>query len=204
MTKKEIRFAIRKMGNRKAPGLDGIPGRVVKLVSMELDEMVARLFTECLREGCFPRQWKEASLVLLRKAGKPENTPSAYRLICLLGEEGKLLEREIARRLTMHMAKNEEYSLSEEQYRFRENRSTIDAITSLRRWVESTIRLKGGVTLAVSLDVSNAFNSIPWKTIIEALRVKGTPPYLLRTLRALRTLRTSISCTLIEMGRRID
>lgn len=63
------------MRNRKAPGPDGIPGSVVKLVSLELDELMTQLFTECLKEGYFPKQWKEASLVLLRKAGKPEDTP---------------------------------------------------------------------------------------------------------------------------------
>lgn len=177
-------MAVKKMAKRKAPGPDGIPGSVVKLVAMEFGGLIAQLFTECLKQGYFPSQWKEASLVLLRKAGKPEDTPSVYRPICLLGEVGKLLERVIARRLTRHMAEHEEYSLFEEQYGFREFRSTIDAISSLRKWVENTIRRNGGVTLAVSLDVSNAFNSIPWGTIMDALRDKGTPSYLLRTLRA--------------------
>lgn len=75
MTKEEISLAIKKMRNCKAPGPDGIMGSVIKLVSMELNELIAQLFTECFKKGCFPKQWKEASLVLLRKAGKPEDIP---------------------------------------------------------------------------------------------------------------------------------
>lgn len=93
VTEAEVKMAISKMKSRKAPGPDGIPGSVVRIVGLEFSGLIARLFTECLREGCFPKQWKEASLVLLRKAGKPENSPSAYHPIFLLGEMGKLLER---------------------------------------------------------------------------------------------------------------
>lgn len=59
----------------------------------------------------------------------------------------------------------------------------IDAISGMRKWMEETIQRDGGVTLAVSLDVSNAFNSIPWSTIIEVLRKKGISPYLLAIMK---------------------
>lgn len=183
VTETEVRMAINRMKRGKAPGPDGVPGSILRVIVPKMGSLIAQLFTECLKEGCFPRQWKEALLVLLRKANKPEKSPSAFRPICLLGEMGKLLERVIARRLNTHMERREEYSLFEEQYGFREYKSTIDAISSMRKWVEETIQRDGGVTMAVSLDVSNAFNSIPWSTIIEALKKKGTPPYLLTIMR---------------------
>jgi hypothetical protein len=54
------------------------------------------LFTRCLKEGVYPPIWRTARLVLLRKEGRPIDSPSAYRPICLLDEVGKLLERVIA------------------------------------------------------------------------------------------------------------
>lgn len=41
-----------------------------------------------------------------------------------------------------------------------------------------------GVALAVSLDVTNAFNAIPWDGIVEALVHFKVPSYLVRVIRA--------------------
>ncbi|KAG5325080.1 PO11 protein, partial [Pseudoatta argentina] len=65
-----------------------------------------RLFTSCLRDGIFPRSWKTARLVLLRKESKPAESPSAYRPICLLDDAGKLLERVIAARIVQHLSRD--------------------------------------------------------------------------------------------------
>lgn len=183
VTASEVAVAIKKIGNRKAPGPDGIPGVVIKSISQELSEPLAHIFTECLKQGWFPEQWKEASLVLLRNEGKPEGSPSAYRPICLLAEFGKLLERIIARRLMMHMRDNSKSAMAEEQYGFREHRSTVDAICSFKNWVDETIQKSKGVTMAISLDVANAFNSIPWKSIAVTLEKKNTSLYSYNILR---------------------
>jgi len=36
----------------------------------------------------------------------------------------------------------------------------------------------GGVLIAVSLDIKNAFNTLPWRCIMEGLEHHGVPPYL--------------------------
>jgi hypothetical protein len=38
------------------------------------------------------------------------------------------------------------------------------------------------VALVVSLDITNAFNTIPWDGIIEALERFRVPPYLVRLI----------------------
>lgn len=52
-------------------------------------------FNAYLRDGVFPGEWKEASLVLIPKLGKP----GKYRPICMLGKMGKLFERIVAERI---------------------------------------------------------------------------------------------------------
>jgi hypothetical protein len=69
-----------------------------------MNTLANRLFTRCLREGVYPRAWRTARLVLLRKVGCPLDSPSAYRPVCLLDELGKLLERIIATRLEAHVS----------------------------------------------------------------------------------------------------
>jgi len=97
----EIVRAVQRIGSRKAPGPDG------KLWVHALDSMGERLrglFSECLKQGVFPQEWKRAKLVLLHKEGKEPNSPSAYRPICLFDEVGKILERIIATRLVRHLS----------------------------------------------------------------------------------------------------
>jgi len=138
-----------------------------------------RGFSRCLREAIFPSAWKIARLVLLKKKGKPEDDPSGYRPICLLDEAGKLFERVIAERLRVYL--DETQGISPDQYGFRKGRSTVDAIWRVRNIVEEGTR-GGGVVLAVSLDIANAFNSLPWSTIRQALMDRGIPLYLRRVL----------------------
>ena len=134
------------------------------------------MFDRCLQTGQFPSQWKEARLVLLPKVGRPADEPSAYRPICLIDEIGKLLERIVAGRLMRHLSTvgpDLEYC----QYGFRPGRSTVGAIRRLRSLVDRAVS-RSRVVLAVSLDISNAFNTLPWEKIREGLRRKGVPPYL--------------------------
>lgn len=82
VTEEEVMHFAKRIKDRKAPGPDGIPGKIVKITSGILSGQIAQIFTECLQEGYFPKVWKEAALILLPKEGKPKSSPSAYRPIC--------------------------------------------------------------------------------------------------------------------------
>ncbi|CAK1582411.1 unnamed protein product [Parnassius mnemosyne] len=183
VTQAETRVAVSRLrAKNTAPGPDGVPGRALVLALKELEPQLRGLFTACLEQGQFPSVWKEGRLVLLRKEGRPADSPSAYRPIVLLDEAGKLLERIIADRLVGHLCR-EGPDLDENQFGFRRGRSTIDAITRVRALAEETVS-RGGVVLAVSLDISNAFNTLPWSCIREALNYHRVPPYLRRIIGA--------------------
>jgi len=154
----ELTRAVRRIGSRKAPGPDDIPGRILVRALDFLGARLKHIFNKCLRQGQFPQQWKKAKLVLLPKASREAGTPSAYRPICLLDEVGKIFEKILATRLVQHLSRNGD--LHEEQYGFREGRSTIDVIKRVRSLAE------GRVAVAISLDIKNAFNT---------LRERGSP-----------------------------
>ncbi|XP_028030396.1 uncharacterized protein LOC114243195 [Bombyx mandarina] len=69
------------------------------------------------------------------------------------------------------------YRMSAEQYGFREGRSTVGAILRVRSLSDEAVS-RGGVALAVSLDIANAFNTLPWNVIGGALERRGMPLYL--------------------------
>ncbi|XP_011707944.1 PREDICTED: uncharacterized protein LOC105462792 [Wasmannia auropunctata] len=177
VTDEEILWAAGKMKHSgKAPGPDGIIGGVIREALPELVGPLMRCFTACLREGVFPACWKRARLVLLKKPGKAEGVPSSYRPICLLNELGKMMERIIVRRIRKCI--REGTGLSDDQFGFREQRSTSDAILRLRSLLDSVYGEERQHAIAVSLDVTNAFNSLPWKGIRQALVKKEVLNYL--------------------------
>ncbi|CAK9834492.1 Retrovirus-related Pol polyprotein from type-1 retrotransposable element R1 (Fragment) [Anthophora retusa] len=163
VSEEELRDAVRKMGARNtAPGPDGIPGRVLALALGVLGPRLRELFDSCLRAGQFPPLWKRGRLVLLKKEGRPADSPSAYRPICLLDEVGKLFERILAARLVGHLS-GVGPDISEEQFGFRKGRSTIDAISRVRALAEAAVS-QGGVALGVSLDITNALSGPTFRT----------------------------------------
>ncbi|XP_073956535.1 uncharacterized protein [Choristoneura fumiferana] len=164
--------------NKKAPGPDGVPARVIPLALEHLGERFRDLLSECLETERFPKVWKEGRLCLLRKEGRPVDSPSGHRPLVLLDVSGKMLERVIARRIIQHMEEDGP-NVADCQYGFRAGRGTIDAIKSLKDFSDHAASRGEGV-IAVSLDIANAFGTLPYEVIKEALRYHGLPLYLQR------------------------
>jgi len=97
-----------------------------------------------------------------------------------LDEVKKLFERIFANRLVQHLSRHGD--LHKEQYGFHEARSTVDAITRVRSLAEAATA-EGGVGMSISLDRANAFNTLPWDRVGEALRNCGVPCYLVGIIR---------------------
>lgn len=168
--------ALRICGKRTAPGPDGIPARVIHLALSEMEDRLRSLFNRSLSSSRFPKVWKEGILCLLRKEGRPEDSASGYRPIVLLDEVGKLFERIIASRLVNHLS-SVGPDLADEQFGFRAERSTIDALSHLKLLVQES-KNEGDGMLAIKFDIQNAFNTLPHSSILEALRFHGVPLYL--------------------------
>lgn len=175
----EVDICFGKAG-KTAPGPDGIPKKIWRIVHRLDPTMLPALFTKCLETGEFPLPWKRARLVLLKKKGRLGDEPSAYRPISLLDTIGKVLERVIAQRIGAHLEVAGD--LSETQFGFRRGRSTITAIQRLLEQVRAATA-DGDLTVAVSLDVKNAFNSVSWPDILASLETFQVPEYLQRILR---------------------
>ncbi|KAJ0169886.1 hypothetical protein K1T71_014492 [Dendrolimus kikuchii] len=150
----------------REPPVGDCPRWALKKLNREaFKEALPTLFGACLEQGQFPQRWKTGKLVLLRKEGRPADSPSAYRPIVLLDEVGKLFERIIVDRLVQHLSTTGP-DLADNQFGFRTGGLAEEAVA------------QGEVLLAVSLDIANAFNSLPWPCIMEALRYFGVPSYL--------------------------
>ena len=103
------------------------------------------------------------------------DVPSSYQPIYLLSEADKLLEKVIAKRLVAFLDKTKE--ISELQFGIQKGNSSINAIEQARDLIMEVVD-KEGVVIAVSLDVPNDFNFLPWRSILSALEKKEIPNYL--------------------------
>lgn len=181
VNEEEFQKAIKRgLSGTTAPGPDGLPKRILALSMPILGDRIKQIYNSCLKFGYFPHTWKKAQLILLHKKGKDTASPSAYRPICLLDENGKLFERIIANRIVDHLTQTGP-NVSMTQFGFRANRSTVDAINHVRA-LSIEAEIQGNVVLAISLDISNAFGTLPWIKIKEALATHGIPLYLRRVV----------------------
>ena len=181
VTDQELQFIARRMANKKAPGLDGIPNAAVKAAILQHTGVFTAPHQDCLANGTFPAAWKRQRLVLIPKPGKPTGVSCSYRPLCMLDALGKVLERLILNRLHEFLEDPESPRLSDRQYGFRRGRSTIGLI---QRVVEAGQRAMSfgranqrdkRFLLVAALDVRNAFNTASWQAIATALRTKRVP-----------------------------
>jgi hypothetical protein len=181
-TVEELTMAVRRLKPGKAPGIDGITNEIVRLVICnDKQGILLAMFNACLEQGRFPKCWKVARVILLRKGDKPVEQASSYRPISLLPALGKLLERLVIRRIEVFLQHTN--GLSDNQYGFRRGRSTLDAIGRLVATADEG-RRTGGFCLAISLDIRNAFNEAWWPLIVENAKAKRIPGELLRIVRS--------------------
>lgn len=166
----------KRMNVNKAPGMDGIRTVFLKRIPNSMIQKIIECLGLCLREGKFPREWKSALLILIPK-GKLDVMNPKVRPICLLNEMGKLLERVITGRIESWLQSHPHSQLTVNQYGFRKARGTCDALNRVQEYVQEGMS-KGEIVIGVSLDISNAFNSIRWKHIRKALKDKEIPAYI--------------------------
>lgn len=120
-----------------------------------------RLYNACARLGKFSTPWKKAEFVFFVKKGKNPKVASSYRPICLLPVLSKVLEKLMKTRIMLDL--DSAGFLHDEQYGFRENRSTESAILVALDHVRNVMGRE--YPALVSLDIKGAFDFIDWGDI---------------------------------------
>lgn len=159
----EFNLAAARLPRGKASGLDGVPNEVLTVIVNKSPGPLIEVYNRCISEGIFPKIWKRAKLVLLHKSpDKPVSSPSSFRPLCMLDTSGKLLERILLQRLNAHL--DQSGGLSPNQFGFLKGRSTEDAITKvleMAKWAGNSAPQHQELCVLVTLDVRNAFNTVP-------------------------------------------
>ncbi|KAF0747038.1 Reverse transcriptase domain-containing protein [Aphis craccivora] len=138
----------------RAPGKDGITGRMVRVLWPSLSRRIVELVNACLREARFPTIWKSAEVVpILKGEDRNASLPKSYMPVSLLPVMGKIVEKAMYLRLQEQIGPN----LSGKQYGFTKERSTMDAVENLLKW--SDLRPEKYV-VTVFLDITGVFDNL--------------------------------------------
>ena len=129
----EVSKLISKLNNKKSSGFDELSAKFLKLCSPYISTPLANIFNSSIYHGIYPDLLKTARVTPIYKKGA-KSDPGNYRPISVLSQVNKLFEKILHKRLYKYLSKFN--ILYEYQFRFREGRSTRQAL------VEITDRLK--------------------------------------------------------------
>lgn len=79
----KTRLIFRNLNNKRSTSWDGIPNIILKHLPLTIIVRYAIIFNNALNNKYFPKKWKTAKVIALRKKGKDGSDPSSYRTITI-------------------------------------------------------------------------------------------------------------------------
>ena len=167
---KEVKAAIKALKNTTAAGVDQLTTKFIKMLKKPLLHILTCICNRSFEQKKYPDVYKIARVTLLCKDVKEKFNPTKYRPVSILAAPSKVLEKVAITRVINHMEQNEFFP--DEAHGYRSKRSCLTAVISMH---DEILRdLEAGIdSLIIMCDLSNAFDTLSYKTIIDKLRVYG-------------------------------
>ena len=179
-TFEELQDAISATRENKAPGGCGIPAEVWKYGGTKLKERLYNLIDDIWKHEYMPQDWKDANIVPIFKKGSRKECGN-YRGISLLSIAGKIMARIILNRLNDKVTPR---VLPETQCGFRNNRSTMDMVFSLRQ-IQEKCTEQNLEMYAVFIDFTKAFDTVSREGLWLVLKRFGCTEKVINLIKAL-------------------
>ena len=165
ITLEEIRNAVRKMTNNRAPGFDNISVELIKYAPNVILTEVADILNESFETHNSNLQLGKGQLATLWKPNKTEGPVENLRPVTLLPVLRKILSNVTLKRIQPTVDK----FLPASQTAYRPSRSTTDIVWSYR-WMLAKIQRYENLHLHVTgLDMSSAFDTINREDLLKTL-----------------------------------
>ena len=178
-TEEELKSAIKTLKNNKCEGTDNIYAEQLKYAkSSKLIAAILLLLTLIWTLIEVPKTWLYASITCLYKKGL-KSLAKNYRSIFVMSTISRLLPKIILDRF----GDSYERILMENQFGFRKNRSTTDAIFIVREAIRST---KNPIHLCM-IDLRAAYDHIDRNMLFKVLEIRTKAHLLTAILKSLYT-----------------
>ena len=182
VTEGEVLQLLSTLDATKATGSDQIPTSLLKASAKEICPSLTQLVNTILISGELPEQFKYAHITPELKKGNPD-TASNYRPISLLPVLSKLIEKIVCRQLSRYIESAPEGDiLPNEQFAYRPNHSTEDALTiAIDHWCRS---VDDGQYVGICfVDMSKAFDRVNHELLLAELHNCGIGEVVLQWFR---------------------
>src|SRR5436190_3842754 len=181
----EVTEILCKTGAWKAPGTtDWLPTGFLKACGTPLAEALARITNASFALEYYPKRFKAAGVVVLAKPGKTitqKQAPGGWCPIALLSTVGKVIETAVSRRVAD--AAEDHWLLPEGQMGNRREHSMELAIRVVTDAVY-TAWAQNATTSLLQLDIKGVFDTVNHVRLLDMMRRKGYPPWLVRWLQS--------------------
>lgn len=191
-SEEEVTWAILHAKRHKAPGNDGIPAELLKLLIEDTPHgkrcdlsLMGQAFIHLLRrvweEEHIPLQWLESQVISIPKKGDMTD-PGNYRGISLMSVLIKIPLMILCKRLNAYMEENNLFSPAQAGFRVREECPTQAGClfeVCKRRW------LMGKRTYVSFYDIMKAYDTVPHEAMLEKLTWYGVGGKMLAFITAL-------------------
>ncbi|GFX27299.1 probable RNA-directed DNA polymerase from transposon X-element [Trichonephila clavipes] len=157
----ELLLAMAFLDMTKSPGPDGVFGRMLENLGHRGKLRLLDIINLSWKIGRLSAEWKRATIIPIKKAGKNNWAPKDFRPIALTSTTCKIMEKIILIRIQYFLdSKN---LIPGEQYGYRRGHSTVDQIISFCQSIRDAQNFKPTHhTMAALLDLTKAFDRV-WK-----------------------------------------
>ena len=158
-----------------SPGPDGIKYSDLGGLGEDDLEDLAKMLNESLDSHTIPEDWLDSHLSPVPKPEKDPTSIKGYRIVTMQNTVGKLLEKIVARRLAIQLEEKDLLPPTLGSYRAKKDTWTNAAV--LASDVYDAFEKKQE-TLAVALDLEDAYNRVDFGILMRTLRNMKVDPYL--------------------------
>jgi hypothetical protein len=155
VSRKELLELIESIVPKSSCGYDLLTNRMLKKEKERFCNLTLNLINETITNNKFPNALKIAKVIPIFKKGDKHNLNN-YRPISLLPVLSKLVEKVINKQITKKL--NDYHIIDDNQYGFRTEHSTEDAVVKFVDHIEKLIPGNKYV-VSIHIDVSKAFDS---------------------------------------------
>lgn len=185
----EVVSIIRELKNKQCQDIYGMTIPLLKSVAEHIASPLATVINCCMEQGYFPDELKKAKIIPVFKKGDVADL-SNYRPIAILPTISKVFEKILFNRLLEYINRNQ--ILSQDQYGFKKDCSTTDAILALVNVITDAFENRDCVK-STFVDLSRAFDLVSHDIVLEKCEFYGLRGKIANILASYLQNRTQIT-----------